>query len=346
LDLCAGEVTLLAGGPPCQPFSKASLWATGDTARMLDPRAATLRAYFRVLDAALPAVMLLENVQGITYVAPEKRRSEEPVDVLRAELAAINRRHGTCYEPQVLAIDASDYGVPQRRRRVFIFAARDGTELALPEPTHSDQDETRHRLTTSWDAIGDLDDQDLDPSLAARGRWAALLPSIPEGENYQWHTPRGGGEPLFGWRTKYWSFLLKLAKSKPSWTLQALAGPATGPFHWRSRRLSVREMARLQTIPDSHEIKGAQQAARRQLGNAVPAAIGELLGLEIRRQLLGSRVRRSLRLIPTPRGDCPGPQPVEPVPAHYLVLKRDHEPHPGIGLGPGATQRNVDTQAA
>ena len=84
----------------------------------------------------------------------------------------------------------------------------------------------------------------------------ALLPTIPEGQNYLWHTERGGGEPLFGWRRRYWSFLLKLAKDLPSWTIQAQPGPATGPFHWDNRRLSVREMARMQTFPDNVVIKG------------------------------------------------------------------------------------------
>src|SRR3546814_15139025 len=63
---------------------------------------------------------------------------------------------------------------------------------------------------------------------AIKGKWADLLPSIPEGQNYLWHTERGGGIPLFGWRRRYWNFLLKLAKNKPSWTIQAQPGPATG----------------------------------------------------------------------------------------------------------------------
>ena len=50
----------------------------------------------------------------------------------------------------------------------------------------------------------------------------------------RWHTDRGG-EPLFGWRRRYWSFLLKLAKSAPAWTVQAQPGPATGLFHWDNR---------------------------------------------------------------------------------------------------------------
>ncbi len=173
-----------------------------------------------------------------------------------------------------------------------------------------------------------------------QGKWRGLLPSIPEGCNYLWHTPRGNGEPLFGWRSRYWTFLLKLAKSKPSWTIQAQPGSATGPFHWRNRRLSIEEACRLQTFPDGYEILGPRKSAWRQVGNAVPAAIGELLGLEIRRQLFGRRVRRRLRLIPDQRPDCPPPEPVEDVPDSYLIRRGSHPEHPGVGLGPGARERD------
>jgi DNA (cytosine-5)-methyltransferase 1 len=178
--------------------------------------------------------------------------------------------------------------------------------------------------------------------LAPTGRWARLLPSIPEGQNYLWHTARNvprGGESLFGWRTKYWSFLLKLAKNRPSWTLQAAPGPATGPFHWTSRLLSTLELCRLQTFPDGYGIQGDRRAARKQLGNAVPAAIGELLGLEIRRQILGENVRASLTLIPTRRNDCPPPEVVAEVPEEYRSLRGVHQDHPGTGQGPAAITR-------
>jgi DNA (cytosine-5)-methyltransferase 1 len=168
-----------------------------------------------------------------------------------------------------------------------------------------------------------------------------LLKSIPEGHNYLWHTPRGGGAHLFGWRTRYWSFLLKLSKNRPSWTIQAEPGPATGPFHWRSRLLSIEELARLQTFPDSYRIFGARASAHRQAGNAVPCAIGELLGLEIRRQFLGERVRKTLKLIPSHREDCPPPERARPIPKRYHKLRGAHPDHPGSGRGPAARNRGT-----
>jgi DNA (cytosine-5)-methyltransferase 1 len=348
LSLKKDELGLLAGGPPCQPFSRSGAWVSGQVPGMEDPRARTLTAYLRVLEAALPQAMLLENVQGIATspaVESGKKRAVHGLAVLRDELAAINKRQGTSYQAQVLEIDAADYGVPQHRRRLFVFAAREGFTLQLPTPTHRARPgPEQKRLATAWDAIGDLSnlqDEDLEPG----GRWADLLPSIPEGQNYQWHTSRGGGEPLFGWRTRYWSFLLKLAKNRPSWTLQAAPGPATGPFHWRNRLLSVEEMARLQTFPPEYAFHGSYRSARRQIGNAVPAAIGEFLGLEIRRQLEGRRVRRTLTLIPGLRDSPPAPEPLQTVAGKYLELRAAHPEHPGTGLGPGAVARRHTTAA-
>lgn len=326
------NVTLLAGGSPCQPFSKSAYWANRGHKGLTDPRAATLHAFIRVVEAALPEVLLLENVNGIAF---NGQGHKSGLDFLTEKLRAINRREGTGYDLQLIQLNCADYGVPQFRERLFIVASIDGKKLILPGPTHGDKNELEPYRTT-WDAIGDLDAINWSPDLKPTGKWANLLISIPEGKNYLWHTPRGNGQPLFGWRTKYWSFLLKLAKSKPSWTIQSYPGPATGPFHWRNRLLSVQELSRLQTFPENYTVFGNRRSAVCQIGNAVPSAIGELLGLEIRRQFLNERyVRRRLRLIPPRRKNRPRSYPCRPVPGTYLRLRAAHPPHPGKGLGPG-----------
>lgn len=332
------ELRLLAGGPPCQPFSKSAYWSNGNGRRLEDPRARTLRAYVGVVEATLPEVLLLENVKGLAY-----KDKDEGIKLLRRELAAVNRRHGTNYALQEIHLNTAAYGVPQVRERLFLLATIDGRNLKLPPPTHGEEEgDGLEPYRTAWDAIGHLDCEAWPSELNATGRWAALLPSIPEGHNYLWHTPRNehkDSEPLFGWRTRYWSFLLKLAKNLPSWTIQAEPGPATGPFHWRSRLLSIEELCRLQTFPRGYEILGTRLSAHRQVGNAVPSAIAELLGLEIRRQLFGERVRRKLHLIPAARSDCPAPIRPTRVPKQYLHLRGLHCEHPGEGLGPGAQAR-------
>ena len=191
---------------------------------------------------------------------------------------------------------------------------------------------------TAWDALYDLPPQ-LNSDLRVKGKWADLLPSIPEGHNYLWHTERGGGLPLFGWRMRFWCFLLKLAKDRPAWTIQAQPGPATGPFHWDNRRLSMRELARLQTIPDNMVIMGHHGAVQRQLGNAVPSLLAEVVARAMRRQLFNDRVSNKLHLSVSPAPVLAAPAQISPVPAKYQKMIGDHAAHPGTGKGPGAVAR-------
>jgi len=332
-ELEPGEVELLAGGPPCQPFSKSGYWSSGDSRRLRDPRANTLRAYLNVVETARPRVVLLENVRGLAYEG-----KAEGLELLTRGLKSINKRQGTCYRASVFHLNAADFGVPQIRERVFVIADREGKPFTPPAQTHGDG-AGRQRHHTAWDAIGDLATEQHD-DLDLTGKWAALLPSIPEGQNYLWHTPEGGGTPLFGWRTKFWSFLLKLAKNRPSWTIQASPGPATGPFHWNNRQLSTRELCRLQTIPDDYVIEGNRRAAQRQIGNAVPCALAEVLGLAIRSQLLGdAAVPTAATLIPERSKETPRATACVSVPLEYNHLCGKHQPHGGTGRGPSARKR-------
>lgn len=338
--LAAGAPDLLIGGPPCQPFSKCGYWATGDAARLDDPRADTVEHFLRVLRDTRPRAFLMENVTGMAYSS-----KDEGIQLIRRALRDINHAHGTAYDVEVLVVNAADFGVPQTRERVFLVGSRDGRRFGPLLPTHQAPTEPGDQKTliessdlprwrTAWDALGDLETDELDPALQPRGKWADLLPSIPEGQNYLYHTERGGGLALFGWRRRFWNFLLKLAKDRPSWTLTAQPGPATGPFHWRSRRLSMRELCRLQTFPDDFVIHGDLASVQKQLGNAVPSALAEHIGLAIRARFFDDRgCDRPSSLIPPARDDCPPPEPVAPVPERWRHLAGSDTAHPGTGRG-------------
>ncbi len=335
--LKVGEADVLIGGPPCQPFSKSGYWASGDAKRLEDARADTLSAYLRMLRDTQPKTFLLENVYGLAY----KGKDEGLARILEG-VEAINRATGSNYKPSWAVLNSASFGVPQLRERVFIVASRDGKAFKFPKPTHGAPEALergQEPYRTTWDALGDLSTPNED--LAASGKWAALLPTIPEGQNYLYHTKRGGGLPLFGWRTRYWNFLLKLAKDKPSWTIQAQPGSATGPFHWSSRKLSARELARLQTFPEDVELPGSRNEIQRMVGNAVPSLLGEVIGREIARQLLGKKVVGKPKLLPPKRDDLPAPEPVKAVTRPYLALIDDHADHPGTGLGRRAQLRST-----
>jgi len=341
-NLREGDAALLVGGPPCQPFSKSGYWASGDARRLSDPRASTLDEYLRVLRDAKPQAFLLENVPGLAFSG-----KSEGLDFLQRSIEAINKEARTQYSFQYAVINAADYGVPQSRQRVFVVGHREGKEFVFPAPSHrppsSDAElfpSGQPTYLTAWDAIGDLEDDD-DPSLRLSGKWASLLPTIPEGQNYLFHTNRGGGRPIFGWRRRYWSFLLKLAKNLPSWTLAAQPGPAIGPFHWRNRKLSARELCRLQTFPKGYRIGGNRTDAQRQLGNAVASAVAEKLGIAMRSQFFGDEKasKAELSLIPRVRRPIPATEPIRRVPEKYHVLEGDHSAHPGTGFGFAAMRR-------
>jgi DNA (cytosine-5)-methyltransferase 1 len=338
-----GEADVLIGGPPCQPFSKSSYWVRGDAGRLDDPRSDTLTAYLRVLRDARPRAFLLENVQGLAY-----KGKDEGLQLLLKGIAEVNRQAGTNYRVSWKSLNAAAYGVPQIRERVFLIGSRDGALLDFPLPTHVDAVEesglTRalEPYRTAWDGIGDLSAHPDDDSLVMGGQWADLLPSIPEGQNYLWHTKRGGGLPLFGWRTRYWSFLLKLSKNRPSWTIQAQPGSSIGPFHWNNRKLSAQEMCRLQTFPDGLRFDCGRTDIQKMLGNAVPSLLTEILARSVRRQILGGERRQvaSLKLLPPRRGPIPDPERVCPVPQKYRGLIGDHADHPGEGKGRMALERS------
>jgi DNA (cytosine-5)-methyltransferase 1 len=274
-----GEADLLVGGPPCTPFSKSGYWLEYKR-RGLDPDATLLDHYLHVLAGTRPRAFLLENVYGLAY-----RNHNQP---WLENLLAAARDLGYYVHYQVLL--AADYGVPQRRQRLFVLGSRDRAPQ-FPQPTNSGPHETRKEYdrtlaphVTSGEAIGDLADRDdlAEEQESVNGKYGYLLPEIPPGDNYLFFTAkRGHPTPIFEWRKRYWSFLLKLDPKQPSPTIQAQPGPYVGPFHWHNRRLRLPEILRLQTFPDDYRIAGSRRSAQVQVGNAVPPLLAE----QVARQL-------------------------------------------------------------
>jgi DNA (cytosine-5)-methyltransferase 1 len=131
------ETDILIGGPPCQPFSKSGYWANGDSKRLDDPRAKTLDAFMRCVNDLLPEVLFFENVHGISYSG-----KEEGFRFIQNELEKINKRNETNYVYSWSILDAVDYGVPQKRKRFFLVAHREGQVFQFPKPTHSNNQES------------------------------------------------------------------------------------------------------------------------------------------------------------------------------------------------------------
>lgn len=295
-----GECGLLVGGPPCQPFSKSGYGKEKSLKGLKDRRSNTIGEFYRVAQELAPRAFMIENV-------PQFLSSQSVLKYLERQTAELNLVTRSKYKLNFVRLNCADYGVPQLRQRVFIIASRDGKEFKLPPPIFGETANARlgiKRYRSSWDALSRVKQPKVVENLAVGGQWGKLLSTIPAGQNYLWHTDRGGGKPIFGWRSRFWHFLLKLHPDLPSWTIPASPGIHTGPFHWENRRLNLKELSALQTLPADLEIVGSITSAKRQIGNAVPSAIAEYLGIEIRRQLLDSRPRRADRLVP-PRASRP-----------------------------------------
>lgn len=285
------EPVLLVGGPPCTPFSKSGFWLE-QKRESRDPNASLLDEYVRIVRDSRPESFIMENVQGLTY----KTHSAQFDRLLKA-LGELG------YNPQWKVLLAADFGVPQLRRRVFVVGRRDGEKFEFPQPTHSGWSEHTRIFDTSkvphvttaqaFDGLPRLsiasDDEVVD------GQYGELAAEVPPGQNYLWHTERYGGRNHFEWRSRYWTFLLRLDPNRPSTTLQAQPGPWVGPFHWenvqtaqgeqRARRLRVNEMLRLMSFPDDFKIAGTRADVQRQLGNAVPMELGKVVVRALMSQL-------------------------------------------------------------
>jgi DNA (cytosine-5)-methyltransferase 1 len=296
-----GDPVLVVGGPPCTPFSKSGFWLE-QKRESRDPNASLLDEYVRVVRDTRPEAFILENVQGLTYKTH------------RAQFERLLKGLGELgYNPQWKVLLAADFGVPQLRRRVFVVGRRDGEPFKFPAPTHSGWSERDRTIdaskiphVTAGQAFKDLPLAAISADELVDGSYGELAAEIPGGQNYLWHTPRYGGRNEFEWRSRYWTFLLRLDPNRPSTTLQAQPGPYVGPFHWenvlneygdeRARRLRVPEMLRLMSFPDNFKLTGSRVDAQRQLGNAVPMELGKAVVNALMMQLgyLAADSRREL----------------------------------------------------
>jgi DNA (cytosine-5)-methyltransferase 1 len=278
-----GEPLLIVGGPPCQPFSKAAFWSEdGDDAAYRRARARGEKAarpkrhghrpddrrflvedFLRLVVEANADGFVFENVASL--LAPRNR------PMLDAFVAATHRAGFRTTQVRATAIE---FGVPQRRERVFVLGAKRGDPIA-PKPTHTLDTERfpdRHPVATAGPALAPFRSRKYyEPEEVVEGRWAEHLRTVPPGWNYKAHTAWGGHpNPTFVTETRFWNFLLKLSPDLPSWTIPANPGPWTGPFHWDTRRLRTPELAALQGFPADYVFTGSRRERVRQIGNAAP----------------------------------------------------------------------------
>ncbi|MEL6441828.1 MAG: DNA cytosine methyltransferase [Cyanobacteria bacterium J06621_8] len=278
------EVDLILGGPPCPAYSKSRFYRKEMTHGTDDQSFQTVKEYFRIVEFYRPKMFVFENVH--TFAAKRQKGALDYVLQTASKLG---------YDVEFQILNSVDYGVPQKRKRIFIVGILIGNQFKFPLPTHRNPEDctliNQHLPVwkTAGEAIMDLDIEEHDANLPrhfAGGKHHHLLKDIPPGDNYLFYTEkRGHKKPQFKWRSRYWSFLLKLSPNLPSWTIQARRSNNMGPLHWRNRILTIAEIKRLQTFPDSYLLAGTIENQWRQIGNAVPPLLAECIAHEVKTAL-------------------------------------------------------------
>lgn len=275
------NIDILTGGPPCPPFSKSRFYRKEKSRGIEDADGfMTISNYFRALEELSPKVFFFENVHGFVY-KPHK----EALEMLESEAERLG------YNVTYRVVNAANFGVPQTRERfICVGVKKNYKPFVFPEETHRDPKKINgneiHPWVTAGDVLRDIDfDLPEDESMQAGSKHKHLLKEVPPGDNYLFFTQeRGHPNPQFKWRSRYWSFLLKLSPDRPSWTIQASHSNNMGPFHWKNRFLRIQEIKRIQTFDDDYELTGNYREQWRQVGNAVPPKLAEKIAKAINEQ--------------------------------------------------------------
>lgn len=268
-----GQIDVVIGGPPCQGFSQ-----KGQRKTIHDERNFLFKYYVRVVELVKPQYFVMENVPNL--LTAEK-------GYFRKEIEELFNSMG--YQLKMGILNASDYGVPQNRRRAVIIGKQGGAAPGLPKP--------RNITVTIWDAISDLaylssgegeEEQEyrgkprseyqkklrggsgtLHNHVATRHSRLALerLAMIP---------PNAGKEVLpeeHLTRSIYSGTWTRMRKDEISVTITTrFDTPSSGKFThpFLDRAITVREAARIQSFPDSFRFVGSKGSQMKQVGNAVP----------------------------------------------------------------------------
>ncbi|MYN14223.1 DNA (cytosine-5-)-methyltransferase [Pusillimonas sp. TS35] len=319
-------IDLLAGGPPCQPFSIGGKHKAHADNRDMFP------ATVEIIRQLKPKAFIVENVKGLTRasfanyfsyiqlqlefpeVPPLKNEDwSEHLARLQVEKTSGRRKgRGLTYNVVPTLVNAADYGVPQKRERVFIIGFRDdlGIEWSFPAPTHSYDALLRDQWITGayWKRHG----MRMPPVPQKLANRVAKLRQTALFDTLAWRTVRDAIQGLPDPRSR-------AAARVPNHVFQAGArsypGHTGSPFDLPAKTLkagdhgvpggenmlvnddgsvryfTVRESARIQTFPDGFRFHGSWTETMRQLGNAVPVLLAQRVACSVAEQLALAELR-------------------------------------------------------
>jgi len=309
------DIDVILGGPPCQAFSTGGR-RLGISDNRKDKGGDLVYHYMEFIRQIKPSIFIFENVKGLLSssikkmsfyerVSKYKRKEDVPYEYRPGSLfeKILNDFSNLGYNLFYEVLNAANFGVPQKRERVFIVGIRKdiNTTFSFPSPTHINPDlcnkeNFRKPWLTLRDSIYDLKDIETLEFVNFPPSWGKYMALIPPGGCWvdlpielQKEALKGAfdtpDDPLkFGKRGGRRGFLRRLSWDKPSPTLltspvmkgSVLAHPE------KNRPLSVEEYKRIQTFPDSWQVVGSTRIKYKLLGEAVPVKLAEAIAKQVR----------------------------------------------------------------
>lgn len=258
------KINGIIGGPPCQGFSMAGKRQPND------PRNSLFMEYVRVVKEIKPDFFVMENVQGILSMKNED--GKKVIEIILEEFDNIKN-----YTLELHKVNTADYGIPQKRRRIFIIGYKKNYKFIFPKKSHS---KTGKNLK-KWIGVKKI-----------------LLPRNKVNKKYFYSQKLINGflrrEKInkkrnigFGWQ------FLRL--NEPSYTIsaryykdgaEALVKYNNSYREGSIRRLTPRECALIQSFPKSFKFEGSDNEIYQQIGNAVPPKMAKEIAKSIKKALI------------------------------------------------------------
>ncbi len=297
INIESGEIDLLFGGPPCQSFSQ-----IGKRLGILDERGLLLFQMVRFAHALMPRSIIIEQVKGVLKSPDKDGNVGGTFKHFITELKSLG------YEITWKVLNAADYGVPQKRERVFIVGMRDSLHFNFPTPSHTIQsDHLSFFDMPLYRTVGDVIGQ-LPPPIPKNGHIPAdshvdvtpagdrrRIKGVPEGQclAHQLHLPAEQRQRL---TKKDTTKFRRLAHEDVSLTLRC------GEIFYHpteDRYLTPREYMRIHGYPDTYELRGPVRGRsgqvknldqHRQVANSVPPPLANILAQAVRKTLDGTDI--------------------------------------------------------
>lgn len=331
-DAIPQGIELLAGGPPCQPFSMGGKHKAHDDSRDMFPATVDIVRRLR------PQAFIVENVKGLTrssfanyyqYIllqlefpeSPRRKREEWFDHLMRLQQIKSSRRpHGQALTYNVVPtlVNAADYGIPQKRERVFIVGFRSdlGIDWRFPSATHS-EDALIHSQWVSgdyWDRHGVAPSKrpEFPERQAARIRrlaqtgpggllpWRTVRDAIHDLPDPESSAAKAISDHRFQPGARAYPGHTGSPLDQPAKTIKAGDHGVPGGENMlvdtdgSVRYFTARETARIQTFPDGYVFHGSWSETMRQLGNAVPVALARVVASSVAQSLIEAKLAATL----------------------------------------------------